>query len=119
MKFLSASSKEKSKEMSSHSMSGRTISTFTGNATAVAPTLKWFKDDHNILNLIKMRCSDSNSIKSRTLILEGSSSATMEHNMARKIDLVTSKLGLRLHASMEKQCRKEYSSKLIYEVEFE
>ena len=118
MKILSASSKEKSKEISSHSMSGRTISTFAGNNVAVPPNLKWFKDDHNILNLIEMRCSDSNSIKSRTLILEGSSSATMEHNMARKIDLITSKFGFKLHTSMEKQCRKEYTSRLIYEVEF-
>lgn len=118
MKFLKASGKEKSKQATSHTMSGRTISTFKGNDTPVRPPLKWFKNDHNILNLIEMRCSDKNAIQSRTLVLEGSSSMTMEQNMARNIDIATAKIGLKLHSSMEKQHRKECSSKLIFEVEF-
>ena len=118
MKVLKASTKEKSKNTSSHSMSGRTVSTFSGSDTPTRPTLKWFKNDHNILNLIEMRCSDVNAIRSRTLILEGSSSMTMEQSRARNIDIATAKIGMKLHSSMEKQHRKEYCSKLIYEVEF-
>lgn len=118
MKFLKASSKDNSKQATSHVMSGRTVSTFRGNNSPIHPTLKWFKNDHNVLNLIEMRCSDKNAIQSRTLILEGSSSMTMEQNMARNIDIATEKIGLKLHASMEKQHRKECSSKLIYKVEF-
>ena len=118
LKILKASAKEKSKNATSHNLSGRTVSTFAGSDTPVRPTLKWFKNDHNILNLIEMRCSDINAIHSRTLILEGSSSMTMEQNKARNIDIATAKVGIKLHASMEKLHRKEYSSKLIYQVEF-
>ena len=118
MKGLKVSAKEKSKNATSHSMSGRTVSTFAGSDTPTRPALKWFKNDHNILNLIEMRCSDANAIRSRTLILEGSSSMTMEQSKARNIDIATAKIGLKLHASMEKLHRKEYSSKLIYEVVF-
>ena len=118
MKVLKASAKERTKNASSHSMSGRTVSTFAGSSSPIRPTLKWFKKDHNILNLIEMRCSDVNAIQSRTLILEGSSSMTMEQSQARNIDIATAKIGMKLHSSMEKLHRKEYSSKLIYEVEF-
>ena len=118
IKGLKASAKEKSKNVASHSMSGRTVSTFAGSNTPVHPTLKWFKNDHNILNLIDMRCSDTNAIQARTLVLEGSSSMTMEQSRARNIDIATAKIGMKLHSSMEKLHRKEYSSKLIYEVEF-
>lgn len=118
MKVLKTASKEKSNSATSHSMSGRTVSTFAGSDTPVYPTLKWFKNDHNILNLIEMRCSDINAIRSRTLILEGASSMTMEQSRARSIDMATAKIGMKLHSSMEKLHRKEYSSKLIYEVEF-
>lgn len=118
MKGLKASAKEKSKNASSYSMSGRTVSTFAGNDTPTRPALKWFKNDHTILNLIEMRCSNANAIQSRTLTLEGSSSMTMEQSKARNIDIATAKIGMKLHTSMEKQQTKEYNSKLIYEIEF-
>lgn len=118
MKLITASGNESSKQMTAHTRSGRTVSTFAGSDNPSRPTLRWFKNDHNVLNLIEMRCSDKNAIQSRTLILEGSSSMTMEQNMARSIDIATAKIGMKLHSSMEKQHRKECSSKLIYEVEF-
>ena len=118
MKILNASAKEKNKQETAHNMSGRTVSTFKGSDTPTRPTLKWFKNDHSILNLIEMRCSDKNAIQSRTLILEGASSMTMEQRMACNIDIATAKVGLKLQTSMEKQYRKEYSSKLIFEVDF-
>lgn len=118
LKILKASASDKSEQATTHSMSGRTTTTFCGSDEPVRPALKWFKEDHSILNLIEMRCSDINGVKSRTLTLEGSSSMTMEQNMARKIDIATAKIGLKLHSSMEKLCRKECSSKLIYKVEF-
>ena len=118
IKVIKASAKEKSKKTSSHTMSGRTTTTFQGNNTPIRPMLKWFQNDHSIVNLIEMRCSNQNAIQSRTLILEGSSSMTMEQNKAHSIDIVAAKVGLKLHSTMEKQHRREYSSKLIYEVIF-
>lgn len=115
---LNISKNEERKQSASHTRSGKTVSTFNGNDTPVRPDLKWFKDDRNILNLIEMRCSDANSIHSRTLVLEGSSSIAMGHNQARSIDLVTKKFGIKLQSSLETQYAKEYSTKLIYEVEF-
>lgn len=118
MKILKASAKERSRNATNHSMSGRTVSTFAGNDTPTRPALKWFKNDHTILNLIEMRCSNANAIQSRTLTLEGSSSMTMEQSRARSIDVATAKIGMKLHTSMEKLQTKEYNSKLIYEIEF-
>lgn len=118
MKVIKASAKEKSKQSSSHTMSGKTTTTFQGSNTPLRPTLKWFQNDHSILNLIEMRCSNQNAIQSRTLVLEGSSSMTMEQNKAHNIDVAAAKVGLKLHSTMEKQHKKEFSSKLIYEVIF-
>ena len=101
-----------------HKRSGKTVSNFNGSNTPARPDLKWFKDDRNILNLIEMRCSDANSIQSRTLVLEGASSVAMGHSQARSIDAITKKFGMKLQASLEGQYSKECSTKLIYEVEF-
>ena len=103
---------------SSRAMSGKTVSTFNGNNSPVHPDLKWFKNDHNILNLIEMRCSDANSIHARTLVLEGSSSIAIDHSQAAAIDLVIKGIGIKLQSSLEKQYESEYNSKLVYEVEF-
>ena len=103
---------------SSRAMSGKTISTFNGNNSPVRPDLKWFKNDHNILNLIEMRCSDANSIHARTLVLEGSASIAIDHSQASAIDLIIKGIGIKLQTSLEKQYESEYNSKLVYEVEF-
>lgn len=118
IKMVKGSANDKSKQASGHSMSGRTITTFKGSDSPIRPTLKWFQNDHSILNLIEMRCSDKNAIESRQLILEGSSSMTMEQNKALGIDAIISKIGMKLRVSMESQHQRECSSKLIYEVIF-
>ncbi len=95
--------------------SGKTVASFQGSDEPRRPELKWFSQDENIKNLIEMRCSDKNSIKSRVLALEGSSSATMSQSIACALDCVLkSKIGI----SMEREAIKEHSSKLIFEVEF-
>ena len=112
------SQKAGKKTNSSRAMSGKTVSSFNGSNSPVRPNLKWFKNDHNILNLIEMRCSDANSIQSRTLILEGSSSIAIDHSQAMSIDLVIKGIGIKLQSSLETQYKNEYNSKLVYEVEF-
>ena len=84
----------------------------------IRPSLKWFAHDDNIKKLIDMRCSDRNAIESRTLELQGSSSATMSQKTALAIDEAITKIGIKTHSTMEKQVKKENHSKLIFEIEF-
>ena len=97
------------------SQSGKAVSYFEGNNDPKEPTLKWFANDDNILGLIKMRCSNSNAIKSKVLELKGSSSATMSQKTACAIDKI---LKIKASVSMEKQSIKEHSSVLVFEIEF-
>lgn len=94
---------------------GTTVSYFEGNNTPKEPTLKWFAYDDNINNLISMRCSGNNSIKSKVLEFKGSASATMSQKTACVID---SLLKVKGSMSYEKQAVKEHSSKLIFAIEF-
>ena len=99
----------------SKKQSGKTMSYFEGNATPKEPQLKWFAPDENIKRLIEMRCADCNSIKSKSLELKGSSSATMSKKTACAIDNV---LKIKGGFSMENQAIKEHSNILVYEIEF-
>ena len=98
--------------------SGRIVTHFQGNDSPTQPTLKWFANDDNILRLIDMRCSDANSIHSKTLELSGSSSATMSQIQATAIDSAIDRMKNRVNSSMETQANKECNSKLIYIIEF-
>ena len=95
--------------------SGKTRSYFQGNNIPKQPTLKWFAYDDNIKRLIEMRCSDGNAIKSKTMELNGSSSATMSRKIACAIDDI---LNVKGGFSLESQAIREHSNILIYEVEF-
>lgn len=94
---------------------GKTVSYFEGNNAPTRPTLKWFAYDDNITGLIEMRCSGNNSIRSKVLELSCSSSVTMSQKAALAIDKI---LKVKASMSMEKKAIQEYSSKLIFEVEF-
>lgn len=87
---------------------------FEGNTICTQPELKWFSYDDNIKRLIEMRINHSNVIKSETLELLGSSSATMSKKTAYAIDSAVGTVG----ASLSSQVEKEYNSKLIYRIEF-
>jgi hypothetical protein len=102
----------------SNQRSGKTLTYFEGNNAPCIPQLKWYAHDDNIKRLIEMRCSHNNSIKSRTLELEGSSSATMSQKTACSIDASLKKIGNKSNVTMEKQAVKENTSKLIFEIEF-
>lgn len=102
----------------SNQRSGRTVTEFQGHSNPVRPTLKWFAHEDNIARLIEMRCTDVNSIHSRTLELAGSSSATLSQSQATAIDSVINKMNTKIASSMQTQANKEYSSKLIYIIEF-
>ena len=65
-----------------------------------------------------MRCKNTNALKTETLQLSGSSSATMTHATAASIDGVINKVGLKGGFSMESQAIVEHSTKLTFSVEF-
>ena len=110
--------------------SGESRTFFAGNSTPVCPELKWFACDDNIKGLIEMRCSEANSICSKTLVLEGATSATMSQSVAHAIDCLVQqnnsiqkmKAGqknlLKYKGTLEEKSIKECNSKLIFEIEF-
>ena len=101
------------------SQKGRNTTYFEGNNEPRQPQLKWFAHDDVIKRLIEMRCSGDNTIKSRVLELEGSSSATMSQKTACAIDGALGKIMNNKSAmKMESQAKKECHNKLIYIVEF-
>lgn len=97
---------------------GKVTAEFTGSDLPERPELKWFSQDDNIKRLIDMRCGRNNSIKSQTLELSGSTSATMSKKAAMSIDLAISNLGGKSKCEMESSATKEHHSKLIFTVEF-
>lgn len=100
------------------SRSGKIEASWVGSTEAKRPELKWFLHDDTIKRLIDMRCADINAIQSETLILEGSSSATMSKKTACAIDNAVGKIGASGKANMEGQASREERSKLIFRVEF-
>ena len=95
--------------------SGKNVSYFDGHNNPQRPNLKWFAFDDNIKGLIDMRCSGNNSIKSKILEINCSSSATMSQKTACAIDKI---LKIKAGVSMESKAVKEHSSKLIFDIEF-
>ena len=102
--------------------SGKARTYFNGNAEPTRPELKWFANDDSIKGLIEMRCSSSNSIRSRTLVLAGATSATMSYKIACTVDSLLKAgavKGAKGGFSMASKSIRESSSKLIFDVEFE
>ena len=94
---------------------GKNISYFEGERTPVEPKLKWFAYDDNIKNLIEMRCAGDRTIKSKSLIFKGSSSATMSRKNAIAIDVISKAKG---SMSMEGKSIKEHCTQMVLEIEF-
>ena len=105
--------------VSRETRSGKIVSEFEGSSTPKVPALKWFSNDENIKKLISARCDAGNSIKSKTLVLSGSTCATMTQKAAVSIDCVLNKLGIKNGSfSMQSKSSEEHTSTLIFSVEF-
>ena len=102
--------------------SGKISGTFEGSDNPRKPNLKWFTHDESIKNLIEMRCSDKNAIKSRKLKLSGSAAKIMSIKVACAIDGILKGSGnttkMSANFSMEKEAVKEHNKYLLYEIEF-
>lgn len=98
--------------------SGKGWASWEGTQTIKRPELRWFKYDESIQNLIDMRCAGDNPIKSLTLALDGSASATMSQKTAAAIDGAVGKMGVKGDFGMEMQVVKESHSKFLVQIEF-
>ena len=98
--------------------SGKITSTFEGSDTPKMPNLKWFAHDDIIVNLIDSRLNGDNSIKTETLELAGSSSATMSQKTAYAIDNAIGAMKLKGSSSMESQAVRENHSTFLFSIEF-
>ena len=108
-----------SHSQSTVSSSGKISTTFSGNTEPKMPRLKWFEHYDNMNNLIEMRLSKGSSVRSKTLILKGASSASMAQKTAAAIDAEILKMGIKSNNNIERQAQIERNSKLIFEVVFE
>lgn len=99
--------------------------TWTGSDKPKRPKLKWFAHDKGICGLIEMRCKGGNSVKTRTIRISGSTSATMSKDTALRIDSaigsIDNSLGKakgKAHSELEKQVTKETCSEFVFNIEF-
>lgn len=98
---------------------GKSITNFSQNTIPQQPRLKWFAHNDNVRNLIEMRLAESGSVRSKTLELSGTSSASMTQKTAIAIDYEISKTGIKSNNNIERQAQIEKNSKLIFEVIFD
>lgn len=102
-----------------HNSSGKTLTTFSGNAIIKYPRLKWFEHNDNVKNLIEMRLSEGSYVSTKTLKLMGTSSASMTQKTAIAIDAEIKKVGVKTQNSVEQQAQVEKNSILIFDVIFD
>ena len=117
-KVLSAKMDQSAHYTSAKSRSGKIVAEFEGNSSPHRPKLKWFAHDETIKKLIDMRCKPGNTLKTETLVLSGSSSATMSHKTAASIDSAMKKANLGGGVSMGSEAMNEHNSKLVFEIDF-
>ena len=115
IKQISASAEMQQNSTTKKNQSGAIIATFEGHQNPMQPALKWFQHDDTIKSLIEMRCTDARSIKSQSLELKGSYSATLSRKVACAIDALA---GAKGSASMEQKSMKEHNSVLKFDIEF-
>lgn len=121
LKFLKVkgSVEQVSAQSDINQVSGRIDVEFEGHNNPQRPTLKWFANDDTITGLIEMCCSGLNTVKTKKLVLSGSSSATMSQKVAVAIDSTVNKIaGGSAAFSMNDQAAKEHHSKLLFHIEF-
>ena len=115
----SESAEQNTAQTGRNNRSGRIEVEFQGNDIPRRPSLKWFAYDDTIKQLVEMCCSGKRTVKTKTLELLGSSSATMSQKAAYTIDGAIGKMGGAAGStSMEAQAMKEHNSKLLFYIEF-
>lgn len=92
---------------------------FEGDREPRYPTLKWFAYDDGINALIDMCCNGQRHIKTKTLELAGSSSATMSMKVASTLDgLLSGGSKAKAQSNMTSMATQEQQRVLRFELEF-
>ena len=93
---------------------------FSSGRKPIKPDLCWFANDNNVLNLIKMRCSEDsqNDISTYTIELSSSNAATMSISAAAKVDSALSCLKIGANTSFSSNSEKEHNRKMYFKLEF-
>lgn len=92
--------------------------TFAAGRKPTRPTLCWFANDNNIVNLINMCCSENNEtgIKSYSFELNSSCAQSMSSATAVKIDAAIKGMGA--NSNFNSESTKEHSRKMIFHIVF-
>lgn len=114
-----SASEEQHKAISTKSMSVAEA-VFASGRKPVKPELCWFANDNNVLNLIKMRCSDAtqDEITTYTIELSSSNASTMSVSTAAKVDSALHSLKIGANTSFSKASEKEHNKKMFFKLEF-
>ncbi len=101
------------------SMKGGAQARFEGDRDIVMPTLLWFAEDNNVLNLIDMRCSQKgNALTEYSIELHSANSASMSLSVASKINFAVAKMGIKLNCDIKSMSEEEHNRTLIYKLKF-
>lgn len=91
---------------------------FSESRIPVVPELCWFKNDESILSLIKQVCSGTNTMEVCEFDFDCSKIASIQSNVAAKIDLTVKKIGGSSSVNIKKKSESEYASKIFLRLEF-
>ena len=91
---------------------------FEGSDKPVRPELHFYENEQDILNLIEMRMTDTNAIKSKTLTMKYSARSDLSTREAGKIDGALRALKAAGNASLTSAAEQQNRLYLEYEIEF-
>lgn len=115
------SSGSASQEVSDDQTQKRTViysQVFEGNDNPSRPELNWFKKDKEINSLIEARCSQENTLKEYSILIDTASSLGMSVSRAAKLDNALKGVKVKSNFSFEDEIRNESRRKLVYNIKF-
>lgn len=118
--FAGASSVEQQHKSTTAKSKSVAEAVFSSGRKPIKPDLWWFANDNNILNLIKMRCSEDtqDEITTYTTEINSSNAAAMSISAAAKVDVAINSLRIGANASFSNSSEKEHNRKMYFKLEF-
>ena len=93
--------------------------TFTGEAKASVPELRWYKDDSSVNQLIKTRCSEGMNVsKTYRCEITNTYSACVGMGLAKKLDSALAAIKIGQKDKLQSELKKDSKMEYVYEVNF-
>lgn len=93
--------------------------TFTGEAKASVPELRWYKDDSSVNQLIKTRCSEGMNVsKTYRCEITNTYSACVGMGLAKKLDGALAAIKIGQKDKLQSELKKDSKMEYVYEVNF-